>query len=410
MRIIKFVPGGWWGIVFPATAVLLALLLAVSTDVSPSAAAVGYAFLAVLAVGSLILGSRAFRPGPASFVFLAIVIVAVAVLCAIQPTMAIIQAVAYPYAWEWTRSHTRKFAATAWVVNALVAAAVVIGFTIRAVAETSPAIFWSGLTSGVVSLAFSMTMGTWISSIADASLAKGRLQAQLDSVSKELAEAHRRAGAAGERERFAHEIHDTLTQTLTAVVMLTERAKEEVATNPEAAVTSVAFAERTARQALAETRSLIAEGRGLEVGADGLADRISRLCTRFAEETDLRVGTEISGELDAIDRPDQVVLLRCLQEALANVRKHAQAAAVLVEVTTVDGITLAITDDGIGFPDEVSAATERGYGLAGIASRLALSNGTLKITSGDDGTRLSIHLPAAQAVPVAQLPLGGLPQ
>lgn len=396
MNVVKYLPGGWWGLVFPGGAGLLAIIMS-STDLAPGQAAIGFTSLAVLGLGWLVVGKRGLHDGPLSVPFFCVVIVVSGVLCAINPSMAFMQTIAYPYAWEFTDRSRRTIAG-----NIAVATAVTIGFTVYG---GTWGWFLSGLATGGFSMAFSFVMGAWITSIATAATERGKLQAQVDAMSEELAHAHREAGAAAERERFAHEIHDTLTQTLTAVVMLTERAGDEIGSDPAVAESTLGLAERTARQALAETRSLIAEGRGLEVGAQGLADRVTRLCARFAEETGIQVDMEISGELDAIDRPEQVVLLRCVQEALANVRKHARASTVLVELSvdgdagdsshTVDVITLAITDDGVGFPDDVVAATARGYGLAGIESRLALSNGTLTITSGDEGTRLSIHLPTS---------------
>ena len=75
--------------------------------------------------------------------------------------------------------------------------------------------------------------------------------------------------------------------------------------------------------------------------------------------------------------------------------KHARASCVVVELTenAEDGAYLAVTDDGTGFPESVSAAQERGYGLIGIASRLALSAGTMNITTGAEGTRVSVTVP-----------------
>lgn len=386
MDVIRRLPGGWWSIVFPVGSGVLACVLAVSDDTTPPAAAVGYLTLAVLGIGWLFVGSRGVDDGPASVPFMAVVVVATSVLCAVNPSLAFVQAIAYPYAWEFSARRVRTVAA-----HGAIAAAVVVGFTVHG---GTAGWLVSGLATAGLSVGFSFAMGFWITSIAAAAAERGKLQAQVEAMGEELADAHREAGAAAERERFAHEIHDTLTQTLTAVVMLTERAGREMGDAPDAAAATIGVAERTARQALAETRALIAEGQGIGVGADGITARITRLCAQFAEESGIRVDTDIVGSLEGVDRPTQVVLLRCLQEALANVRKHANASTVVVELSNSDGVTLAITDDGVGFPDGVDAATARGYGLAGISGRLALSNGTLTITTGAEGTRLSVRMPA----------------
>ena len=312
-------------------------------------------------------------------IYTATMVVGVFVLSYNVPMASFFLIFACPYAWASTK-HDPKIAGAIWG-NILLCAAIFLG-------QWGAGDVITGVLSSLISLLFSVSMGLWITRIAHDSEERGRLQAELEAVNVELIEAHRQAGAARERERFAHEIHDTLTQTLTAVVMLTERARGESAPG-ETALPTIASAERTARQALAETRSLIAEGRGMGVGAHGFARRITDLCVRFGEESGIATTTQIDDDLDSLTRADQVVLLRCLQELLSNVRKHARAGNVVVELS--DNY-LAVTDDGVGFPDGVGAATERGYGLAGIASRLALARGTLTITTGDEGTRVSITL------------------
>ncbi len=311
--------------------------------------------------------------------FVAIMVIGVFVLSYNVPMASFFLIFACPYAWASTK-HDPKIAGAIWG-NILLCAAIFLG-------QWGAGDVITGVLSSLISLLFSVSMGLWITRIAHDSEERGRLQAELEAVNVELIEAHRQAGAARERERFAHEIHDTLTQTLTAVVMLTERARGESAPG-DTALPTIASAERTARQALAETRSLIAEGRGTDLGGTRFSQRIMDLCVRFGDESGIATTTQIDDDLDSLTRADQVVLLRCLQEMLSNVRKHARASNVVVEV---DETRLAVTDDGVGFPDGVEAATERGYGLAGIASRLALARGTLTITTGDEGTRVSVTL------------------
>jgi signal transduction histidine kinase len=97
-----------------------------------------------------------------------------------------------------------------------------------------------------------------------------------------------------------------------------------------------------------------------------------------------------------------VVVLRCLQEALSNVRKHAGAARVTVTLAGEDDGTLrlVVEDDGRGF-DVSSPRT--GYGLDGMSDRVALAGGTVEVTAiPGAGTTLSVRLPApAAAVPSA---------
>lgn len=90
-----------------------------------------------------------------------------------------------------------------------------------------------------------------------------------------------------------------------------------------------------------------------------------------------------------------MVLLRCAQEGLANVRKHSGATrAAVTLVATPSRLSLQVSDNGSGFDP---AARRDGYGLGGMRERLALVDGTLTIESGEDGTTLLVTLPAAVA-------------
>jgi signal transduction histidine kinase len=82
----------------------------------------------------------------------------------------------------------------------------------------------------------------------------------------------------------------------------------------------------------------------------------------------------------------EVVLLRCAQEALANVRNHAGAASVTIDLRRVDDmIELVVQDDGVGFDP---AADSTGFGIAGMRERLALAGGELSICSPETGGTL----------------------
>ncbi|WP_050993055.1 sensor histidine kinase [Salinibacterium sp. PAMC 21357] len=98
-----------------------------------------------------------------------------------------------------------------------------------------------------------------------------------------------------------------------------------------------------------------------------------------------------AGPLPALEREMEVVVLRCAQEALANVRKHADATTAIIAVATNSGeLTLSVTDNGSGF-DPSSART--GFGLEGMGERLALVSGRLDIDSSGAGTTVRATIP-----------------
>jgi len=126
---------------------------------------------------------------------------------------------------------------------------------------------------------------------------------------------------------------------------------------------------------------------------DALAAAIERLAARFRAEVGLAIDVEVAAGVD-LDREQQVVLLRCLQEALANVRKHARATLVVVTVAPHgEGIGMTVRDDGVGFDP---SAARTGFGLDGISDRATLAGGSVEVDSVPGrGSVLTILLPRA---------------
>jgi signal transduction histidine kinase len=199
----------------------------------------------------------------------------------------------------------------------------------------------------------------------------------------------RDAGATAERERIAREIHDTIAQSLTSVVMLAQRARLEQPT----ADSTLEMIESTARDALREARSLVAANAGLPQRDGSLADTLARLGERFTRETGVAVTTDAS--LAELPRGLEVVLLRCAQEGLANVRKHAHARAASVTVVqTAGAVSLRVADDGRGLAG-FQPSEDNGFGLSGMRDRVGLVGGTLTVTdaAGGPGTVLTVDIP-----------------
>ncbi|MFI6604174.1 sensor histidine kinase [Nonomuraea sp. NPDC050536] len=219
-----------------------------------------------------------------------------------------------------------------------------------------------------------------------------RLSTELEETQRQLAEAHRREGAAQERERLAREIHDTLAQGFASIIVLAEAARAGLGASYGKSSQQLLSIERTARENLAEARVLV--GSAPQVVQGSVAQTLRRTLDRFAEDT----GLTVSAELPDIqcDQQARIALLRCTQESLANVRKHAAATTVgLVLAREPYGIELEITDDGCGFV----VGESRGFGLDGMRKRLAELGGELTITSSlGDGTRVLAMIPTNDQV------------
>ncbi|MFE9779410.1 sensor histidine kinase [Streptomyces sp. NPDC005775] len=220
---------------------------------------------------------------------------------------------------------------------------------------------------------------------------RAALRAELKSTQLELTEVYQRQGAAEERERLAREIHDTLAQGFASIIVLAEAARSQLTVDVERSAQQLQSIEQTARENLAEARVLVGAAPSSGVAPGSLAATLRRTLDRFTEDTGLDVTADLADL--ACDQPTRIALLRCTQESLANVRKHAAATTVGVVLSQgFDTIELEITDDGSGFVVEDS----HGFGLDGMRKRLAEFGGGLTVTSSlGDGTRVLATIPLA---------------
>ncbi|MFJ6434364.1 sensor histidine kinase [Streptomyces sp. NPDC091416] len=220
---------------------------------------------------------------------------------------------------------------------------------------------------------------------------RAALRAELKSTQLELAEVYQRQGAAEERERLAREIHDTLAQGFASIIVLAEAARSQLAVDVDRSAQQLQSIEQTARENLAEARVLVGAAPSSGVAPGSVAATLRRTLDRFTEDTGLDVTADLA-DIDC-DQPTRIALLRCTQESLANVRKHAAATTVGVVLSRGgDAVELEITDDGRGFVVEDS----HGFGLDGMRRRLAEFGGGLNVTSSlGDGTRILASIPLA---------------
>ncbi|MFJ7592235.1 sensor histidine kinase [Streptomyces sp. NPDC097617] len=216
-----------------------------------------------------------------------------------------------------------------------------------------------------------------------------KLRADLKTAQLELVDAYQRQGAAEERDRLAREIHDTLAQGFASIIVLAEAARSGLAVDLDRSAQQLQSIEQTARENLAEARVLVGVAPRSGVAAGSVATTLRRTLDRFTEDTGLIVTAELADI--ACDQPTRVALLRCTQESLANIRKHADASTVGVVLARHQaGVELEITDDGRGFVVEES----HGFGLDGMRKRLAEFGGDLTVTSSvGDGTRILALIP-----------------
>jgi signal transduction histidine kinase len=125
----------------------------------------------------------------------------------------------------------------------------------------------------------------------------------------------------------------------------------------------------------------------------------------FAERTGLEATIRISDRLDDAPSDIQRSILRVVQEALANVHRHAGASQVHVGAKVVaDRLVVRIRDDGRGMRADPSAGRQKmGVGIPGMHARLRQFGGDLKIRTGTGGTSLLAYVPLSQPSKIAVL-------
>ncbi|TQJ38546.1 signal transduction histidine kinase [Arthrobacter sp. SLBN-112] len=229
---------------------------------------------------------------------------------------------------------------------------------------------------------------------------------ELRRTREELARSQHEAGVLAERERLAREIHDTLAQGLSSIVLL-GRAAEKSLTDGDTATASerVALVQQTAADNLAEARSFVRGLSSPQLEGSTLVEALRRLCGTTetgaaAAGVALRCRLEVDGEPQELPQPVRVTLLRAAQASLANVREHARAATAVVTLAFLGSeVTMDIYDDGTGFDPAAAAgaadaADGSGFGLRSLRERVAALNGSLAVESAPgEGTVVAIRLP-----------------
>ncbi|MGV8912562.1 MAG: sensor histidine kinase [Rhodoglobus sp.] len=374
----------WMSIAVIVTTAVMAVLVVGSGGYDSSSRLGAGVALGAFVLSWFTLGIRSYSSKIAAVIFLSSIVLIVGAAVSFMPVMATLQSLAYPLIWV-IAERTRN----AIIGNVALALSVGLGFLINGGFSTE-ALLYSG-TIVALSLLFSLALGLWITQISKLSDQRRDLVHELQSTRAELAAVSRDAGVSSERERLAREIHDTIAQDLTGLVLVAQRARRELDNNhPAAAAEQLELIEDNARAALAEARALVTASAPVGLTGEGITSALERLAERYSRETELTVTVD-AGQLSAIARETEVVVLRCAQEALANVRKHASATHVTIAVTADDStLTISVTDDGIGF-DPASAHT--GFGLEGMSERLTLVNGQLDIDSSGAGTTLRATIP-----------------
>ena len=204
-----------------------------------------------------------------------------------------------------------------------------------------------------------------------------------------------------ERDRIARELHDSLAQVL-GVIHLRLRGLETLAKDEASHVMADELAEiaDTADEAYRDVREAILGLRETVREDGGLEGSLREYLRKYSRQTGIAATVTCVGDTRrALTPRSEVQLLRVVQEALTNTRKHSKAQHVSVRIECEGArATLIVEDDGVGFDiAKVVTSMDGGFGMASMRERVEQIGGTLDVhTAPNEGTRITVRLEAEE--------------
>jgi signal transduction histidine kinase len=278
------------------------------------------------------------------------------------------------------------------------------------VARSGP--LWASVTAAAASVALRAVIGVlaqhdnpWTALFSNAAIAGitvllGSYVTSRQRLSAEIAEGKAREAVADERRRIARELHDVVAHHISVMKVMSSAARANLTLDPRMSAEALTAVEKTAGEALSEMRRLLgvlrADGdeQAPTTPAPGIDDLESLV--RQAGEAGLAATLEVTGTRGTIPAGANLAVYRVVQEALTNIRKHA-GAGVRANVHLrydPEGLTAEVVDDGVG---PSVGAPGGGYGLVGMAERVALYGGTVDAGRAEGGGfRVTTRIPLGE--------------
>lgn len=219
----------------------------------------------------------------------------------------------------------------------------------------------------------------------------------------------------GERKRIARDLHDDLGQYLSAIkaqaagLLVDTCSSIDTQLTAKSITSSADHAYQTTHNLIRTLRPVALDDLGLSAALEHLLDtwrqistdtmqNVAKLDKTKLDQTSRQTNYQlhINGDIDGYHETVNISVFRIVQEALTNIAKHARAQAVLIDIeSNAHDLTIAITDDGVGFD---TSKRNAGYGLLGIAERVEALAGSMEINSQNDpthantGTKINIRI------------------
>ena len=204
------------------------------------------------------------------------------------------------------------------------------------------------------------------------------------------AEEHQRNAIVAERTRFARDIHDTLAQGFTGIMMQLNAAEQRLPPDSTEARVHIEKARELANASLEEARRSVS---ALRIATGSLLDAIEQVGRKLTSDSGVQLDTKLEGQPYALPEQCEANLLRIAQEALTNAVRHSGAARVSVRLAYQTGsVVLEVGDSGRG----ITGIEPSGFGVDGMRERARQIGGEIQILSDPGrGTRIIVTVPNA---------------
>ena len=233
-------------------------------------------------------------------------------------------------------------------------------------------------------------------------LRQAHIAQQLRATRAEMAQIQHAAGRIEERERLAREIHDTLAQGLSSIVLMSRAAQASLKSDAEATAEALALIETSAQSNLEEARRFVKDlsSPALDVSLTESLQRLVNELNQQAQAQKSGLFVDFSAEAQdgarLISDATAQELLRIAQGALSNVVAHSRASRAVLTLSAWEHLlTLDIFDNGVGFdPQRATPQEGRGFGLASLRARTQGLGGEFSIERAEpSGTIVTVRVP-----------------
>lgn len=207
-----------------------------------------------------------------------------------------------------------------------------------------------------------------------------------------------------ERRRLSRDIHDGPAQSIANIVLKAEICKTLMERDVKQGLDELETLKQSVRETLMDIRKIIYDLRPMSIDDLGLIPTLRRFGHEFSESNGIEVTVETNKMTDGIEKIIEIAVFRLSQEIFNNIRKHANALNVHVDLKFgTKYLSLEINDDGVGFDYEASyrkaKEEQASFGLVGIVERVKQLHGEIRYDSEiGKGTRIYIEIPINREV------------